>query len=71
MKIETAEDRERYKGMIGQRVIKKSKKPFKSQLAINTVKAADIIHPVTHVMCFTFVEDDSYVECHRCISITS
>jgi hypothetical protein len=55
-----------YKSMIGMSVVKKSKKPFKSRLVINTVKAADTIHPVNGTHCFTFEEDDSYVECWRC-----
>lgn len=55
-----------YRLLVGKRVIKHSKKPFKSKLVINTVKAADFIHPTTGRLCYTFLEDDSYVECCRC-----
>ena len=39
--------------------------PFKSGQKINTVKAV-IDHPILHIPAYTFVEDDSYVECRRC-----
>lgn len=43
-------------------------KPFKSGLKINTVK--DVVsHPVLNVPAYTFIEDDSYVECRRCMVI--
>ena len=44
-------------------------KPFKSGLMINTVKGI-INHPQLNVPAFTFVEDDSYVECRRCVCIS-
>jgi len=40
-------------------------KPFKSGQKINTIKGV-IDHPILHVPAYTFVEDDSYVECRRC-----
>lgn len=40
-------------------------KPFKSGQKINTVKGV-IDHLVLHIPAYTFVEDDSYVECRRC-----
>lgn len=41
-------------------------KPFKSGLKINTIK--DVInHPQLNVPAYTFEEDESYVECRRCI----
>lgn len=43
----------------------KSPKPFKSGLKINTIKGV-IEHPILHIPAYTFVEDDSYVECRRC-----
>ena len=51
--------------MIGQKVIKQSKRLFKSGSKINTVK--DIIeHPITKRPAYTFCEDDSYVEVRMC-----
>lgn len=44
---------------------KHKQKPFKSGQKINTVKAV-IDHPILHIPAYTFVEDDSYVECRRC-----
>ena len=42
-----------------------SSKPFKSGLKANTVK--DVVeHPILGIPAFTFVEDDSCVECRRC-----
>lgn len=49
---------------IGRRVAKKQK-PFKSGNKENTIKG--IVNPPTlNVPCFTFEEDESYVECSRC-----
>lgn len=64
---------ENYTANIGKRVQKcaishrgsHKVKPFKSGQKINTVKAV-IDHPILHVPAYTFVEDDSYVECRRC-----
>jgi hypothetical protein len=53
--------------MIGKKV-RKDKKPFKSTFKVNTVKGV-VDHPILHVPCFTFEEDDSYVECRRCIAV--
>jgi hypothetical protein len=38
---------------------------FKSGLYENTIKGV-INHPVLNVPAYTFVEDESYVECRRC-----
>lgn len=40
-------------------------KPFKSGLKINTVNGI-INHPILNIPAYTFVEDDSFVECRRC-----
>lgn len=60
---------------IGKRVCKGSiskqepnNKPFKSGLIMNTVKGV-IIHPILNIPAYTFEEDDSYVECRRCIVV--
>lgn len=65
-----------YKSLIGKRVTKRpiseknlkgyNPKPFKSGLKVNTVKGI-INHPILNVPAFTFDEDDSFVECRRCI----
>lgn len=55
---------EDYKKNIGKKVYKE-KKPFKSGLRVNTVKDV-IIHPQLKIPAYTFIEDDSYVECRRC-----
>jgi len=57
---------------IGKKVMKKSHKegnepkPFKSGSKVNTVKGV-INHPILNIPAYTFVEDESYVECRRCI----
>ncbi len=64
---------ENYELNIGKRVTKKSvkgkknytPKPFKSTFKINTVKGV-VTHPILNVPAYTFIEDDSYVECRRC-----
>lgn len=48
------------------RQVRKDKKPFKSGAKINTVVSI-VDHPILHVPAFTFAEDDSVVECRRCI----
>ncbi len=54
-----------YEENIGKRVQKGSKKPFKSTFYFNTVK--DVInHPILNIPAYTFIEDESYVECRRC-----
>jgi len=42
-------------------------KPFKSGNKHNTVKNV-VIHPILGVPAFSFFEDDSIVECSRCIA---
>lgn len=48
--------------------VKKKKKPFKSGLLINTVRGI-ITHPILNVPAFVFYEDDSYVDCRKCIVV--
>jgi hypothetical protein len=48
--------------------VRKKKKPFKSGLMINTVKGV-ITHPILNTPAYTFYEDDSYVDCRRCIVV--
>lgn len=68
--IYTEADIERFKSMVGKQVMKRrSGKPFKSGNKVNTIKACDTIHPNTGRLCFTFLEDESYVECHICKEI--
>lgn len=62
-----------YAGWIGQKVRKTSgrsnqltSKPFKSGNRTNTVKEL-VNHSQLNVPAFTFVEDDSVVECRRCL----
>lgn len=43
-------------------------KPFKSGFKVNTIKGV-INHPILNIPAYTFEEDDSYVECRRCIII--
>lgn len=51
---------------IGDKHLKKhNPKPFKSGLKINTIKGI-INHPHLNIPAYTFVEDDSFVECRRC-----
>ena len=50
---------------IGKRVKKSSNRPFKSTFWINTVNGV-INHPTLNIPAYTFVEDESYVECRRC-----
>lgn len=64
-----------YEYNIGKRVCKGSiceqklnNKPFKSGSIINTVKDI-IMHPTLNIPAYTFEEDDSYVECRRCIVV--
>jgi hypothetical protein len=58
-----------YAFMIGKQVTKlkegRQPKPFKSGLKVNTVKGI-ISHPILGIPAFTFLEDESYVECRRC-----
>ena len=56
-----------YENWIGKSVSKKNK-PFKSGKKINTVKGL-ITHPVLNIPAFSFYEDNSIVECRRCILI--
>lgn len=61
-----------YNESIGKKVKKISingskykQKKFKSGLYENTVKGV-IMHPQLNMPAYTFIEDDSYVECRRC-----
>lgn len=61
----SAQEQQVWMGWIGSRVEKKTGKPFKSTFKIGTVKGT-CQHPVTGHLCFTFEEDESYVEAFRC-----
>lgn len=50
----------------GIRVTKKSRNPFKSTFKVNTVKDV-IINKFTNQFAFTFLEDDSFVNCSQCL----
>ena len=54
---------------IGKRVEKYSGNPFKSSFKINTVKDVIINEELGGVACYTFVEDDTWVECFRCVAV--
>jgi hypothetical protein len=56
------------KQVIGKKCRKSSGLPFKSTFRINTIKGM-VDHPILHVPAYTFVEDDSYVESHKCTLI--
>lgn len=58
----------KYEVNVGKKVRKTSPKPFKSGLKVNTVKEV-VDHPVLHTPAYTFLEDDSIVECRRCFVI--
>ncbi len=51
--------------IIGEKVKKTSGRPFKSGFKMNTVNGV-INHPKLNIPCFTFEEDNSYVEVRRC-----
>ena len=55
-----------YNENIGKKASKKSGKPFKSTLKMNTIKCVTD-HPMLHIPAYTFVEDDSIVECRQCL----
>jgi hypothetical protein len=68
MQTLTLED---YKKNIGSKVHKHmSGKPFKSGLVVNTIKGV-INHPHLNIPAYTFIEDESYVECRRCEPISN
>lgn len=52
----------------GDKVKKRSNKPFKSGVIINTVKGL-VEHQQLKIPAFTFEEDDSIVEARRCIKV--
>jgi hypothetical protein len=64
-----------HESWIGQKVRKtsgnnntKQPRPFKSGRKFNTVKGL-VQHPTLNIPAFTFEEDDSIVECRRCILV--
>lgn len=57
-----------YQHLIGHQVYKRSNKPFKSGNKVNTVKSITV-HTETARLGFTFEEDDSVVECWRCLKV--
>ena len=50
---------------IAKKVRKKSNKPFKSGLLVNTV-IDTVNHPITNKKAYLFKEDKSYVEIYQC-----
>ena len=64
---------EEYEINIGKKTHKTSKEgtepnPFKSGFKVNTIKGV-IEHPQLKIAAYTFIEDESYVECRRCVII--
>jgi hypothetical protein len=57
-----------YEENVGKKVIKINSKPFKSDRTINTVKTV-IEHAMLRTPAYTFEEDNSIVECRKCIVI--
>ena len=51
--------------LIGKFVIKKSHKPFKSKLKVNTIKEVTV-NPNTGKPAYSFIEDNSVVDVHQC-----
>lgn len=49
----------------GDKVKKRSNKPFKSGNKINTIESITI-NPKTDKIAYTFEEDDSVVDCWKC-----
>jgi hypothetical protein len=64
---ETPENILEYVGLIGKKV-RKAKKPFLSGLQINTVKGI-VIEQHINRYGFIFEEDESVVECWRCVGV--
>ena len=54
---------------IGKRVKKFSGNPFKSSLKVNTVTEVIINEELGGVACYKFAEDDTWVECFRCVAV--
>lgn len=54
-----------FKSWINKKVRKPSNKPFKSTFLINTVKDVTV-NTNTNLPAFTFLEDESIVDCHQC-----
>lgn len=65
--MESSTDILEYVNMIGKKV-KKANKPFKSGNKENTVKGI-IINQQINRLAFIFEEDDSNVECWRCVEV--
>lgn len=59
-------DADKYQEMIGKRVVKKSRKPFKSGHIINTIKGVTTNPYANNRAAFTFEEDESFVNCQLC-----
>lgn len=53
-----------YEKYVGKKCKKKSPRPFKSTLKINTIKGV-VNHPHLNVPAYVFHEDDSCVECRK------
>ncbi len=56
--------------VIGKNVRKQSNKPFKSGNKMNTVRGI-VQHKETPNFAFIFEEDDSEVECWRCVALST
>jgi len=54
----------------GDKVIKRSRKPFKSGRKVGTVKSITV-NPNTNKIAFSFIEDNSIVDCFQCIKATN
>lgn len=64
----TEEDNQGFMRNIGSQVVKLTGRPFKSKKKFNTV-VGFCSHIQSRHLCYTFLEDDSIVECFRCTSV--
>lgn len=55
---------------VGMKVVKRSRKPFKSGSKMNTIVGVTV-NPNTGKYAWTFEEDDSFVDIRQCIPIDS
>lgn len=53
---------------VGDKVQKKSRKPFKSGEKIGTVKSITI-NPHSNRTAFSFIEDESIVDAYQCLKV--
>ena len=66
LELESVEETKEWESWLGEKIMKKSKKPFKSTNIVG-IPEEIVINPHSGKFAFFMKEDKSIVDCHQCV----